>query len=93
MQGTLYGVRLASVGHAVTMIARGRRAAELRSSGAIIENAVTAARQMIRLPVLEGLDASVHADLCLVTVRREQLDDVLVEVDLHAEVAHRPLQE
>jgi 2-dehydropantoate 2-reductase len=77
MQGTLYGVRLASSGHSVTLIARGQRAAELRSLGAIIEHALLGKRQVMRLSVAEELDADVSADLCLITVRREQLDSVL----------------
>src|SRR6516165_2819965 len=77
MQGTLYGVRLASSGHSVTLIARGQRAAELRSLGAIIEHALLGKRQVMRLSVAEELDADVGADLCLITVRREQLDSVL----------------
>jgi ketopantoate reductase len=39
MQGTLYGVRLASAGHRVILVARGQRAAELRRRGAVIEHA------------------------------------------------------
>ena len=77
MQGTLYGVRLAFAGHAVTLIARGQRAADLRNLGAIIENARSGRRQVMQLPVVEELQADMHADLCLVTVRREQLDSVL----------------
>lgn len=77
MQGTLYGVRLASAGHSVTLIARGQRADELRNLGAIIEHAVSGWRQVIRLPVARELTADLHADLCLVTVRREQLGSVL----------------
>jgi len=77
VQGTLYGVRLALAGHAVTLIARGRRAAELRKRGAIIEHAFSGERQVMTLAVTEALDAHIEADLCLVTVRREQLEEVL----------------
>ncbi len=77
MQGTLYGVRLALAGHTVTLIAVGRRAAELRQHGAIIENALSGRRDALPLPVIEALTPDMQADLCLVTVRREQLEDVL----------------
>jgi 2-dehydropantoate 2-reductase len=77
LQGTLYGVRLASAGHAVTLIARGRRATELRTHGAIIEHALTGEQVQMALPVVEELQAGQDADLCLVTVRREQLDGAL----------------
>lgn len=77
MQGTLYGVRLASAGHSVTMIARGRRAVELRSRGAVIEHALTGKRVRMTLAITEALQAREAVDLCLVSVRREQLDAVL----------------
>jgi 2-dehydropantoate 2-reductase len=77
MQGTLYGGRLASGGHAVTLIARGQRAAELRAQGTVIENALSGRREVIQLPVRTELDKEVCAGLCLVTVRREQLERVL----------------
>jgi len=73
MQGTLYGVRLARAGHAVTLVARGTRAAELERGGAIIEHVRTHERITLRLPVIAALDTTTVADLCLVTVRREQL--------------------
>lgn len=77
MQGTLYGVRLARAGHAVTLIARGRRAEELRDYGAVIEHGLTGRREVEQLPVRERLDADMRADLCLITVRREQIEEVL----------------
>lgn len=76
-QGTLYGVRLARAGHAVTLIARGQRAAELRSRGAAIRNEVSSQSDVVHLPVLETVDRDLQADYCLVTVRREQIDEVL----------------
>jgi len=77
VQGTLYGVRLALRGHSVTLVARGRRAAELRQQGAVIEHALSGERHAMPLPVVEELNPNLQADLCLVTVRREQLMDVL----------------
>jgi 2-dehydropantoate 2-reductase len=76
-QGTLFGVRLARVGHAVTLVARGQRVGELREHGAIIEHALTGNRQVEQLPVAETLSEDMQADLCLVTVRREQLGETL----------------
>jgi 2-dehydropantoate 2-reductase len=77
MQGTLYGVRLARAGHSVTLIARGRRAEQLRDHGAIIEHALTGRREVEYLPICAELNANMRADLCLITVRREQIDEVL----------------
>jgi len=73
MQGTLYGARLAHAGHELIFIARGRRAEELRRDGAVIENALTGKRATSRVTVANTLDPGMSADLCLVTVRREQL--------------------
>ena len=77
MQGTLLGVRLAAAGHTVVLVARGRRAEQLRQSGAIIEHVLSGRRQMIHLEIAETLAADARADLCVVTVRREQLEEVL----------------
>ena len=73
VQGTLFGVWLARAGHDVTLIARGARAQQLRTQGAAIENALTGVRDCVQLPVIERLDPDANADICLVTVRREQL--------------------
>jgi len=73
MQGTLYGARLAHAGHELIFIARGRRAEELRRDGAVIENALTGKRATSPATVANALSPRMCADLCLVTVRREQL--------------------
>ncbi len=80
VQGTLYGVRLARAGHDVTLVARGLRAKELRAQGAVIQHAITGRRDTVHLPVSEMLSSDAHADLCLVTVRREQLPTVLPDL-------------
>jgi len=80
MQGTLYGVRLAQAGHELMMIARGRRAEELRRNGAVIENAFSGKRAASRVTVANTLYPGMSADLCLVTVRREQLAAAWEEV-------------
>jgi 2-dehydropantoate 2-reductase len=77
VQGTFYGVRLARAGHNVTLVARGTRAAELRERGAAIENTLTGAADTLKLPVVEQLAPNASADLCFVSVRREQIADVL----------------
>jgi 2-dehydropantoate 2-reductase len=77
VQGTLFGVRLALSGHDVTLVARGDRAAELRAVGAVIRSATSGRVDSVRLPVIEHVTAATKADLCLVTVRREQIEEVL----------------
>jgi 2-dehydropantoate 2-reductase len=80
VQGTLYGVRLARAGHDVTLIARGKRMVELRQRGAVIEDALSAQTVRAQLPITERLTREMHADLCLVAVRREQINEVLPDL-------------
>jgi 2-dehydropantoate 2-reductase len=76
-QGTLYGVRLARAGHDVKLVARGQRSAELRSQGAVVEDALSRRTETVNLPVLDALAPDTQADLCFITVRREQMMEVL----------------
>jgi 2-dehydropantoate 2-reductase len=80
VQGTLYGVRLARRGHDVTFVARGNRAAELRGRGAAIHDALTSRSDVAKLLVVDRLTPDTFADVCIVTVRREQMDDVLPDL-------------
>src|ERR1700729_1079733 len=80
VQGTVFGVRLAQKGHNVTLIARPDRARQLRQVGAAIENLETSETTTTFLPVLESLPPTCAADLCLVTVRREQIAAVLPDL-------------
>jgi 2-dehydropantoate 2-reductase len=77
VQGTVFAVRLALAGHHVTLVARPARATELRQRGAAIQDAGTSRICTRVLPVLEKLPPEFPADICLVTVRREQIDAVL----------------
>jgi 2-dehydropantoate 2-reductase len=77
LQGTVLGVRLARACHDVTLVARGVRAAELRERGAAIECVLTGRVDALKLPVIDQLQPNSSADLCFVTVRREQLEEVL----------------
>jgi 2-dehydropantoate 2-reductase len=87
VQGTLYGVRLARAGHDVTLIARGGRGAELSDRGAAISNALTNRTDVVQLRVIERLTRDTVADLCLICVRREQLDDALPDLVVATRVA------
>jgi 2-dehydropantoate 2-reductase len=77
VQGTLFAVRLSLARHEVELVARGSRATELRDFGAVIEDLRSGQRWRAQLPVSESLDPNSAAELCLVTVRREQLENVL----------------
>ena len=80
VQGTVFGVRLSTVGHQVTLVARPDRAAELRREGASIQDAATSLIRTTMLPVLEKLPPELVADICLVTVRRDQMELVLPDL-------------
>ena len=67
VQGTFYGVRLARAGHDVTLIARGKRVAELRQRGAVIEDALSARTVRVQLPVTERLTREMHA-ICVLSL-------------------------
>ena len=77
VQGTLFAVRLSQGGHEVSLVARGSRAAQLARCGAMIEDIRSGRGWRAELPVSETLEPDCAAELCLVTVRREQLETVL----------------
>jgi 2-dehydropantoate 2-reductase len=80
VQGTVFGVRLANAGHQVTLISRPERAIELRQGGATIQDLKTMRVCTKVLPILERLPPDFAADMCLVTVRREQIETVLPDL-------------
>lgn len=80
VQGTVFGVRLARIGHQVTLVSRHDRAIELRRVGATIQDARTLETSTMPLAVLESLPPDFPGDLCLVTVRREQIETVLPDL-------------
>jgi 2-dehydropantoate 2-reductase len=75
--GSIYGDRLARSGHDVTLLARGRRLADLRAHGLVVEDARSGQRTQISLPVLDELSGGDRYDLALVPVRAEQLASTL----------------
>jgi 2-dehydropantoate 2-reductase len=80
VQGTVFAVRLATVGHQVTLVSRPDRAAELRREGATIHDVRAPLIRTQALPVLEKLPPDFVADMCLVTVRRDQIEAVLPDL-------------
>jgi ketopantoate reductase len=67
-------------GHQVTLVSRAERANQLNAGGAVIQDAKTERTWTEQLPVLERLPPDFTADMCLVTVRREQMEGVLPEL-------------
>jgi 2-dehydropantoate 2-reductase len=80
VQGTVFAVRLANAGHLVTLISRSERAIELRQGGATIQDLKTMRISRKVLPILERLPSDLAADMCFVTVRREQIESVLPDL-------------
>lgn len=78
VQGSVYGAMLAERGHEVSFLARGERARQLRSDGLSIHGVLGDRDVRITEPVVvEALAPHDDYDLCLVTVRSEQVDAIL----------------
>ncbi|MEO9256242.1 MAG: 2-dehydropantoate 2-reductase N-terminal domain-containing protein [Tepidiformaceae bacterium] len=87
--GSVYGAQLAHAGHDVTLLARGKRFADLHLHGLVIEDADSGQRTELTLPVLNELAAGDRYDLALVPVRAEQLAStlpILVDMSCRADV-------
>ncbi|HXX68942.1 MAG TPA: 2-dehydropantoate 2-reductase N-terminal domain-containing protein [Polyangiaceae bacterium] len=75
--GSFNAARLAEGGQDVTLLARGRRLAELREHGVVLENARTGQRTTTRVPLVERISPEDRYDLAVVVVRRNQIPSVL----------------
>lgn len=78
VQGSIYGGVLAESGHDVSFVARGSRAAQLLGDGLVLRGALGDRTLRIRRPVVVGrLEPDDRFDLCIVTVRREQVEAIV----------------
>jgi len=75
--GSVYASKLLEAGHDVVLFARGRRLADLQSSGLVLEEAQTGQRTTLQVTAVNALDADDRYDLVLVPVRSEQLASTL----------------
>lgn len=76
--GSLYAARLAAAGYDVTLIARGRRLADLREHGLVVEDVGSGERSVRRdVRVLAAIPADEAFAFCLALVRKTQLADAL----------------
>lgn len=76
--GSLYAARLAAAGYDVTLIARGRRLADLREHGLVVEDVGSGERSVRRdVRVLAAIPSDEAFAFCLVLVRKTQLADAL----------------
>jgi len=76
--GTLYAAKLKLAGHDVTVLARNPRLAAIRADGLIIENILTFARSITAVDTTE-ISAGAY-DLALITVRRDQLAQIIPDL-------------
>jgi 2-dehydropantoate 2-reductase len=75
--GSFNAARLKEAGQDVTLLARGRRLADLREHGVVLEDFRTGRRTTTRVPLVERLGPEDDYDLALVVVRRNQIPSVL----------------
>jgi 2-dehydropantoate 2-reductase len=76
--GSLYAARLAAAGYDVTLVARGRRLADLHEHGLVVEDAASGERSVTRsVRFVEAIPPGETFAYCLVLVRKTQLADAL----------------
>jgi 2-dehydropantoate 2-reductase len=75
--GSFNAARLKEAGQDVTLLARGRRLADLRQLGVVLENYRTGRRTTTQVPLVERLGPEDDYELALVIVRRNQIPSVL----------------
>lgn len=75
--GTLYAARLQESGELVTVLARGRRLADIRRGGLELEDVLSGSRSTTTVVTTERLAPDDQYDVALITVRRDQLATVM----------------
>ena len=75
--GSLYAARIKQAGHEVSVLARGRRLAELREHGILLRHALNGRQSHVTVPVVDRLDPDDAYQLIIVLVRDDQLDSAL----------------
>jgi 2-dehydropantoate 2-reductase len=75
--GSFNAARLAEAGQDITLLARGRRLADLREHGVVLEDFRTGGRTTTHVPVVDRLGSEDAYDLAIVVMRRNQIASVL----------------
>ncbi len=75
--GSVYAAKLVQAGHEVVLVARGRRLADLRTHGLVVEDSQSGHRTVLQVPSVSEVAADDRFDLVLVPVRSEQLSSTL----------------
>jgi 2-dehydropantoate 2-reductase len=84
--GSFNAARLKEAGQDVTLLARGRRLADLREHGVVLENFRTGRRTTTQVPLVERVGPEDDYDLALVIVRRNQIPSVLPMLALNRRI-------
>jgi ketopantoate reductase len=77
VQGSVFAALLHRAGHDVKILARGRRLADIREHGIVLERLGTPGRQVTRVPTVERLETTDAYDLVMVTLQKGHVADVL----------------
>lgn len=75
--GSLYAARCREAGHDVSILARGRRLADLREHGIVLEESGAGVRTVTSVRIVETLAPDDVYDWIVVLVRKNQLDEIL----------------
>ena len=73
--GSVYAARLQAAGHPVTLLARGKHAADLRARGLLLEDASTGQATTSHVRIVESLAPDDVYDLALACVRLDRARD------------------
>jgi len=75
--GSFNAARLREAGQDITLLARGRRLAELRDHGIVLEHFRTRRRTTTQVPLVDHLGPDDAYDLAIVVMRRNQIPSIL----------------
>lgn len=85
--GTLYAAKLRDSGNDVTVRARGERLMDIHRFGLVLANVVSGALSRTQVDTAERLAPDDQYDAALITVRRDQLADIIPELKANRGVA------
>jgi 2-dehydropantoate 2-reductase len=75
--GSIFGVKLSRAGHDVTVLARGKRLAEIKDKGLVLRNPNTGSEEKAAVRTVETLQPDMEFDYLFVVMQRTQINAVL----------------
>ena len=84
--GSVYAARLQATGSNVTLLARGQHAADLRTSGLVLEDASTGQSTTSHLRIVEKLVPEERYDVALVCVRLDQVAATIPDLAVNQQI-------